>query len=151
MYRLPAHTDLNARQTYANPADRFRFQQEIERQGAVRDYEVKLRKKDGIVLDCLMSATVRCGPDCSILGYHGIIRGNPAQWVFENGGVFPSPIPLANKKTKVLAGKLRQHSRRLENVFVETLILLTEDRAREIVPSVVSAAASIADRMGFKG
>jgi hypothetical protein len=52
------------------------------------------------------------------------------QWIFENGGVFPSPIPLANKKTKILAGKLRQYSHRLDGVFVETLILLTEDRAR---------------------
>ena len=65
-----------------------------------------------------------------VKGYHGVIRGNPMQWFFENGGAFPSPIPLANKKTKVLAGKLRQHSHRLESVFVETLILLTEDRAR---------------------
>ena len=65
-----------------------------------------------------------------VKGYHGEIRGNPQQWIFENGGVFPSPIPLANKKTKVLAGKLKQHSHRLDGVFVETLILLTEDRAR---------------------
>ena len=65
-----------------------------------------------------------------VKGYHGEIRGNPLQWTFENGGVYPSPIPLANKKTKILAGKLRQHSHRLEGVFVETLILLTEDRAR---------------------
>jgi hypothetical protein len=65
-----------------------------------------------------------------VKGYHGEIRGNPLQWTFENGGVYPSPIPLANKKTKILAGKLRQHSRRLDGVFVETLILLTEDHAR---------------------
>src|SRR3954468_6722107 len=65
-----------------------------------------------------------------VKGYHGEIRGNPMQWTFENGGVFPSPIPLANKKTKILAGKLRQYSRRLDEVFVETLILLTEDKAR---------------------
>lgn len=65
-----------------------------------------------------------------VKGYHGEIRGNPMQWIFENGGVFPSPIPLANKKTKILAGKLKQHSRRLDEVFVETLILLTEDKAR---------------------
>lgn len=65
-----------------------------------------------------------------VKGYHGEIRGNPLQWVFENGGVYPSPIPLANKKSKVLAGKLRQYSHRLYDVFVETLILLTEDRAR---------------------
>jgi serine/threonine protein kinase len=64
-----------------------------------------------------------------VKGYHGEIRGNPQQWIFENGGVYPSPIPLANKKTKILAGKLKQHSRRLDPVFVETLILLTEDRA----------------------
>jgi hypothetical protein len=64
-----------------------------------------------------------------VKGYHGEIRGNPLEWVFENGSVYPSPIPLANKKTKILAGKLRQHSRRLDGVFVETLILLTEDRA----------------------
>jgi hypothetical protein len=65
-----------------------------------------------------------------VKGYHGAIRGNPLQWVFENGSVYPSPIPLANKKTKVLAGKLRQYSHRLNDVFVETLILLTDDRAR---------------------
>jgi serine/threonine protein kinase len=65
-----------------------------------------------------------------VKGYHGEIRGNPAQWIFENGGVYPSPIPLANKKTKILAGKLRRHSRQLDEVFVETIILLTEDRAR---------------------
>jgi serine/threonine protein kinase len=65
-----------------------------------------------------------------VKGYHGEIRGNPMQWTFENGGVYPSPIPLANKKTKILAGKLKQHSRRLDSVFVDTLILLTEDKAR---------------------
>src|SRR6516225_2811741 len=65
-----------------------------------------------------------------VKGYHGEIRGNPMQWIFENGGVFPSPIPLANKKTKILAGKLKQYSQRLDAVFVDTLILLTEDHAR---------------------
>src|SRR5262249_7144516 len=65
-----------------------------------------------------------------VKGYHGEIRGNPMQWIFENGGVYPSPIPLANKKTKILAGKLKQHSHRLDGVFVETLILLTEESAR---------------------
>jgi serine/threonine protein kinase len=65
-----------------------------------------------------------------VKGYHGEIRGNPLQWIFENGGVYPSPIPLANKKTKILAGKLKQYSHRLDGVFVDTMILLTEDRAR---------------------
>jgi serine/threonine protein kinase len=65
-----------------------------------------------------------------VKGYHGEIRGNSQQWIFENGSVYPSPIPLANKKTKILAGKLKQYSHRLDSVFVDTLILLTEDKAR---------------------
>ena len=52
------------------------------------------------------------------------------QWVFENGGVMPSPIPLANKKTKILASKLRSHSHQLNDVWTETLVLLTDDGAR---------------------
>jgi serine/threonine protein kinase len=65
-----------------------------------------------------------------VKGYRGLIRGNSQQWVFENGSVYPSPIPLANKKTKILASKLRQHSRRLDDVFVDTLLLLTDDDAK---------------------
>ena len=65
-----------------------------------------------------------------VKGYRGVIRGNTEQWVFENGSVYPSPIPLANKKTKILANKLRHYSRRLDGVFVDTLILLTDDRSR---------------------
>ncbi|HEX78326.1 MAG TPA: PAS domain S-box protein [Dehalococcoidia bacterium] len=65
---------LDACQIYANPADRARFQQEIEQKGSVRDYEVKLRKKDGTERDCLLTATVRRANDGSILGYQGIIR-----------------------------------------------------------------------------
>src|SRR5215813_4438778 len=65
-----------------------------------------------------------------VKGYHGEIRGNPLQWFFENGGVYPSPIPLANKKTKILAGKLKQHSHRLDSVFVDTL---NDDQAGRVV------------------
>ena len=48
-----------------------------------------------------------------VKGYRGAIHGDAHQWVLENGGVQPSPIPLANKKTKVLAGKLKRHARAL--------------------------------------
>jgi len=65
---------LDVRQTYANPDDRFMFQHEIEQNGAVRDFELKLKKKDGIELDCLLTATVRRSKDGDVLGYHGFIR-----------------------------------------------------------------------------
>ncbi len=65
-----------------------------------------------------------------VKGYRGLIRGDRHQWAFENGAVYPSPIPLANKKSKILAGHLRARGAHLGDVFVETLVLLTDDRAR---------------------
>jgi len=65
---------LKARETYVLSEDRLEFQQKIEREGFVRDYEIKLRKKDGTEMDCLLTATVRRTADGNILGYQGIIR-----------------------------------------------------------------------------
>ena len=65
---------MKAQQMYVNPDDRLTFQQEIEKKGSVRDFGVKLRKKDGAETDCLITATVRQADDGTILGYQGIIR-----------------------------------------------------------------------------
>lgn len=65
-----------------------------------------------------------------VKGYRGTIRGDQNQWVFENGGVMPSPIPLANKKSKILKSKLTDHSPRLHDAYVDTVVLLTDDKAR---------------------
>jgi two-component system cell cycle sensor histidine kinase/response regulator CckA len=65
---------VKAQQMYANPDDRPAFQREIESKGSLRDFELKLRKKDGTVMDCLLTATVRRAEDGGILGYQGIIR-----------------------------------------------------------------------------
>jgi PAS domain S-box-containing protein len=65
---------INVRNIYVDPADRDRFQLEIERKGSVRDYEVKFCKKNGTEMDCLLTSTVRRSPDGTVLGYQGIIR-----------------------------------------------------------------------------
>lgn len=65
---------LNAKELYVDPVDRRRFQEEIERKGSVRDYEVRLRKKDGTEMDCLVTSTVRLGEDGRVLGYQGFIH-----------------------------------------------------------------------------
>jgi PAS domain S-box-containing protein len=65
---------LKARETYVHPEDRLKFQQKIEREGFVRDYEIKLRKKDGTELECLLTSIVRRSADGNIVGYQGIIR-----------------------------------------------------------------------------
>jgi len=65
---------INVEELYADPADRRRFQDEMEENGAVRDYEVKLRKRDSTEMDCLVTSTVRRGDDGAVVGYQGIIR-----------------------------------------------------------------------------
>lgn len=65
---------MNAANFYANPEDRLRFRQEIERYHSVRDFEVKSRRKDGAEIDCLITATLRTAPEGTTLGYQGIIR-----------------------------------------------------------------------------
>jgi len=66
--------DGNVMELYFDPAERIKFQQEIERNGSVKNYEVKLRKKDGTEIECLVTSTVRLDRDGNILGYQGIVR-----------------------------------------------------------------------------
>ena len=65
---------LKAHKLYADPLNSRTFQKEVEQKGFVRDYEVKLHKKDGTEMDCLFTVSVRRANDGSILGYYGIIR-----------------------------------------------------------------------------
>lgn len=59
---------------YVVAGDRDVFQEKIERAGSLKDYEMRLRRKDGTELDCLLTASVRRGEDGAITGYQGIIR-----------------------------------------------------------------------------
>ncbi|HCJ66650.1 MAG TPA: hypothetical protein DHV62_04810, partial [Elusimicrobia bacterium] len=65
---------MDVRKFYVNPVDRQKFQQEIEKNEFVREYEVKLCKKDGTEMDCLLTSTVWRSEDGSVAGYQGIIR-----------------------------------------------------------------------------
>ncbi|MGE0707756.1 MAG: protein kinase [Planctomycetota bacterium] len=65
-----------------------------------------------------------------VKGYRGQIKGTTTQWEFENGAVMPSPIPLANKKSKILSSKLKSFDRNLDKVWVDTVVLLTDDKAK---------------------
>jgi diguanylate cyclase (GGDEF)-like protein/PAS domain S-box-containing protein len=66
-------TELRLGQLYVDASAPHRFQAEIEEKGAVRGYEVKLRRKDGTEMDCLFTSTLRRGADGAIMGYQGII------------------------------------------------------------------------------
>jgi tRNA A-37 threonylcarbamoyl transferase component Bud32 len=65
-----------------------------------------------------------------VKGYGGQIRGNAHEWEFESGAIHRSPIPLANKKAKVLAERIRRGNRALTNTWVQPIIALTDDRVQ---------------------
>lgn len=65
---------LNSAELYADPKDRQIFQTAIEKAGAVRNFEVRLRARTGLEMVCLLTASLRHGPDGETLGYQSIIR-----------------------------------------------------------------------------
>lgn len=58
---------------YLQPEDRRRFQEMIERDGYVIDYEVILKKKDGTPIPVLLTSHVLYDQNGQVLGYEGII------------------------------------------------------------------------------
>ncbi len=50
------------------------FQALIEKNDGVKDFEFRLRKKDGTVCECMLTASVRRSSYHSIAGYQGIVR-----------------------------------------------------------------------------
>ena len=65
---------IRAGDTYCNPSDMHVFRQEIKEKGFVRDLELKLKKKDGTVMDCVLTVTARRSKKGKIIEYQGIIR-----------------------------------------------------------------------------
>ena len=68
--------DLDILEIYPEPAaeNRQRFREAIERTGSVKDYELKLKTKDGRLIDCLSTSMVKKAPDGTAIGYQGIVR-----------------------------------------------------------------------------
>ncbi len=61
-----------ARDLYLKPEDRQKYQELIERNGHVIDYEVDLKRKDGKVISVLRTAHARYDREGSVIGYEGV-------------------------------------------------------------------------------
>ncbi len=64
---------VSAEALYATPSDRARFRISITEQGAVKDFETRLRARDGTIRTCLITATARSADD-GTTEFQGIIR-----------------------------------------------------------------------------
>jgi len=58
---------------YVRPEDRRRFQEMIERDGRVMDYEVEFKKRDGTPIIVSLTSHVRYDHQGNVLGYEGIV------------------------------------------------------------------------------
>jgi diguanylate cyclase (GGDEF)-like protein/PAS domain S-box-containing protein len=65
---------LDAQALYADPDGRDHFRDAIMSAGSLRDFEVRLRRKDGQVVYCMLSAAVHCDSNGVMIGYQGIIH-----------------------------------------------------------------------------
>lgn len=73
-YNREEMATMNIINLYFNSEDLYRFKEALIPRGFVHDYELKMRKKDGSQIDCLVSSTLLRADNGSILGYQGIIR-----------------------------------------------------------------------------
>ena len=64
---------LNAREVLSLE-DRTRFRAAIRRGGKVKDFDCRLKKKDGTPMDCLITITARRGHGGRVTGFQGIVR-----------------------------------------------------------------------------
>ena len=60
---------------YADPSDQGKFREEIALHGSIKDFEVKLLKRDGTVMDCLLTASRQSDLDgTGVRRIQGVVR-----------------------------------------------------------------------------
>jgi diguanylate cyclase (GGDEF)-like protein/PAS domain S-box-containing protein len=137
---------VRSEDTYYHPGDRERFKQAIATFGSVRDFDVKLKKRDGSVIDCLVTATRRFAQDGTVIGYQGVLRDisekkrmeeslrrseDTYRAIFETTGAATiiveddTAISMANSEFEKLSGYTRQEIE--ENRIGITDIVAPED------------------------
>lgn len=65
---------ISVKDTYYNPEERRRFQEEVAQKGFAKDFEVKLKRKDGTQFDALITSTARKDGEGKIIGYEGTVK-----------------------------------------------------------------------------
>jgi len=57
---------------YVRPEDRLKFQEKMERDGRVIDYEMEFKRKDGSIIPILLTGHARYDQQGNIIGYEGL-------------------------------------------------------------------------------
>ncbi|MBC8173607.1 MAG: PAS domain S-box protein, partial [Chitinophagales bacterium] len=65
---------LAVQEIYVNRQDRETFTQVLHAHKEIQDYEIQLKKKNGDLIDCLVTSSIRKSRDGDVIAYQGIIR-----------------------------------------------------------------------------
>jgi PAS domain S-box-containing protein len=65
---------VNVPDLYANPEERRMHVQTIEQQGFLKEYPVNLRRKDGGIINTLITSAARTDEEGTVIGFQGTIR-----------------------------------------------------------------------------
>ncbi len=79
MLKLFNYTDeellgLHSDDLFYEPLERVKFRNDIIEKGYLRNYEVKLKKKNGKPIDCILVSNLKINDDGDVIGYDGIIH-----------------------------------------------------------------------------
>jgi sigma-B regulation protein RsbU (phosphoserine phosphatase) len=72
-------TQLQIEDMYVHPTDFDRISLELAQKQAIKDFELVLKNKAGIEIDCLITATLRQDDDGQLVGFQGMARDITAQ------------------------------------------------------------------------
>ena len=118
-------TELYLLQRAVNPTQSQDFQERTEREGYVRDYEMKMRKKNGPEIDCLLTFTAERDADGNALGYEGIVRDVTEHKRMErNLSLYISQVTRAQEEER------KRIARELHDETVQSLSALSLDIQR---------------------
>ena len=73
-YSMPELMDLAVRDMCEDPQEHTKLVQEVNASGSVKDYEIRLLRKDGSIADCVVSLSVQRDDEEKIVAYQGMVR-----------------------------------------------------------------------------
>ncbi|MFQ6613053.1 MAG: PAS domain S-box protein, partial [Fidelibacterota bacterium] len=75
---------MKAQELYVFPEERKVFQQTMREKGSARNYELRLKRKDGVLRNCLVSASPWKDNTGKLIGYQGIIHDVTEELLVQN-------------------------------------------------------------------
>lgn len=141
---------LNASSLYVDIADRFRFKRILEKEQYVKDFEFRLKKKNGEIRDCILSSSVSKNDFGEVKGFQGIIRDITEKKKAEREIIFAKEE--AEKADRIKTEFLAQMSHEIRTPINTILSFssLISDELHEIISPQSQEYFSILDRAGIR-